>query len=925
LPDSSRSILNVDVALSSVGLVVARLAAARPVYTSRNNEIQGSLFLSVEDKDTGRSIVQPVHVDNDVVSFRVHVVGTIVVLTYTKVLDTLVVRTFSLTTQTWIERRDITPTYSSTIRLPHDSGVRQIGGIPYVYVVYAHQQSPSIRWRVDRLRVDNLASSISYPITESGNAVSLAISVSDTSDLVLLAASFNSPNRIIKARVDISLTGGLISETNTLSSAPTRLSVHHYDDIRGLLLLGSEPIRTHLFDLSTMSDWPTSRRVTYGVQAASRPWRAGQRWYVLGTTPTNSASVVALAVETHPVPDHTGSPYTNGVPHIHVATCESMSGWRPVTPYLPSAAVSGMVAYVPCAQRAQERVANEEIAVAWGISRIDHDPARISVAHLKQGTLVSGGAPAWFDGTYMFPFGFAHPPTFSLTATSGASNGDVEPGTYSYVLVYEWGDSAGMVHRSVPSEPRTIEVSSVGRVNVSFLPAAVSQKQLPPYLDVVHENGLDVAANLLAANPVGIAVYRTTKFGVQYYRVPLRMGERPMNQPHMNQGWFYDRRPDSGVSTNFGTVPALNTQAQLYTETGELEDVAPPSLVFVTTHANRLVGIGPDLRTVWFSKDSTEDPTVAPGFNEALTVGFDREKVALASLDDKLVVFGRDNIDVIYGAGPSASGAGASWEPRAIQTDAGCIEPRSVVSTPLGIMFLSSRGIELLTRDLGITWIGKAVENTLAQYPEVTSAILVPDEHEVRFTCNSDTAAIVLAFDFVNSIWFTRSYFGITKIVSAAIVGGRYHFLSHEGVVYRETPTNFLDSVSGTTNYVGSEVHLAPISPAGSMGWSRVKDVSVLGTSLTRHRLEISVKRDYAGTWESPYVFGEPVTTPGPLEKCRRTLPHQKCRSIEIRIRDIAPTNPADYGTGEGAMMEALALRVRAKRGVAKTNALEQG
>ena len=93
----------------------------------------------------------------------------------------------------------------------------------------------------------------------------------------------------------------------------------------------------------------------------------------------------------------------------------------------------------------------------------------------------------------------------------------------------------------------------------------------------------------------------------------------------------------------------------------------------------RLAGIGPDLRTVWLSKDSTTDTTIAPGFNEALTLAFASDKTALASLDSALVVFGEDGIDVVHGDGPSDSGDQNTWAIQPIQTDVGCINPRSVV------------------------------------------------------------------------------------------------------------------------------------------------------------------------------------------------------------------------------------------------------
>jgi hypothetical protein len=99
----------------------------------------------------------------------------------------------------------------------------------------------------------------------------------------------------------------------------------------------------------------------------------------------------------------------------------------------------------------------------------------------------------------------------------------------------------------------------------------------------------------------------------------------------------------------------------------------------------------------------------------------------------------------------------------------------------------------------------------------------------------------------------------------------------------------------------------------------RVKDCTVMGTSVTAHDLEVGFALDYATSFDDvkTYRAGTDVTNVGPREICRSTLVRQKCQAVQIRIRDLTPTTGA-YGTGDGPIIESLALRVGVKDDVAK-------
>jgi len=695
---------------------------------------------------------------------------------------------------------------------------------------------------------------------------------------------------------------------------------------------GGARFTSSLYSATTHNAVAASNRLTHGIIVTIKPWSVAGRWYTeavtmsfddagLSTAPIPAASSVVVEIET--MASASGFQASE---HPHVATLENQTGWfatGSVSASLQKAEIDddGNV-YVPAAFRHIEPGnITVQISVGWNLYRLASDLCdTFRCASIGKSSLCAAGAPFWFDGLTSMPYGFACAP---LILSAGSSVGGLMAvGSYSYVAVYTWRDANGVLHRSIPSDPVVGTTAGANlTLNVKVTTACLSGKQRRTF-------GTD------NANPVLIEIFRTTvgATGPHYRLTQEPTYSMLFNDPQAASVTLVDAKPDSDITSGTALI-ALANQPQLYTDAGELADVPPPAFVTVVTHRGRIAGLASDLRTVWFTKDSTVDVTIAPGFNEVLTLAFAHDKSAFASLDEKLVVYGEDTIDVVFGDGPDDTGGQNTWQIQAVQTDVGCINPRSVVVAPPGSVFQSRRGLELLGRDLTVTWVGKVVEDTLAAFPTITSAVLVASAHEIRFTCiaANGLTGIVLAWDYHHAIWFTRKYkdssdslAASVPFVDAALIGGVYTMLTAGGQVYQETAAHKLD---GGVDFVARDVQLAPISPTDKMAWHRVKDVSMLGTSVTDHDLEVSIARDYAVAYEQTNVFlaTSDATAIGPLEKCRVTLKNQKCRAVKLRIRDLAPTAPGALGTGDGPILEGLALRVGLKSGPAKTTAAEQG
>ena len=162
---------------------------------------------------------------------------------------------------------------------------------------------------------------------------------------------------------------------------------------------------------------------------------------------------------------------------------------------------------------------------------------------------------------------------------------------------------------------------------------------------------------------------------------------------------------------------------------GGIEDNAgPPCFLHVCVHKSRVWGIAEDGRTLWFSKAFTQGEAVS--FSDDFTIYLEDsngQAIGLASMDDKLVIFTKGRVYYLYGEGPNDAGALSDYpSPIRIVSPVGCIESRSLVVTPAGVFFQSLIGIHLLTRGLEVQFVGQAVQDVLATYPKIRSAILHP-------------------------------------------------------------------------------------------------------------------------------------------------------------------------------------------------------
>lgn len=567
---------------------------------------------------------------------------------------------------------------------------------------------------------------------------------------------------------------------------------------------------------------------------------------------------------------------------------------------------------MPCSEVANLGGAGFNTGTGVSSLTIDIDEPVHSFAHetLGKNLHFTGGFVQMYDGVNVVEHGFHLYPE-GVAATGLTFGGSMTAGTYSYCVCYEWIDQQNNIHRSAPSTPVT------ATVQVAAPPNSGSVLVVVPYLQLTDKVG---------DRPVQVVVYRTTADGTILYRLSS------LSAPNVNQVGtaftftYTDTAADSVLVSN-GTAarPQMYTQpvAQLATGTPTIvENYPAPPARLVQLHRNRLwVVDSTNPLHLWYSKQVIVDAPVE--FSDVFVKQIDPrggDITALATMDDKLLVFKDSRIFFIAGQGPTDTGEQDDLSDAIqITTDVGCVDPRSVVGTPVGIVFQSSKGIYVIDRSLAVAYIGAPVE--AYNNETITSALLLNDKNQVRFTLGNGKT---LVFDYFVQQWgvFTGQYSFDTIIWQGAPV-----MLRTNGRVLKETPGVWTDAGSPYSLKLATSW----LSFTNVQGFQRVRRAQILGQWYSPHNLQVDCCVDFDDTIvqsavvqpTTPSVFGG-VSPYGSgsyggtfqLYQWRIDLARQKTQAVKFIIQDL-PTATA----GEGMSLSSIAFEVGAKKGLNKVPA----
>lgn len=512
---------------------------------------------------------------------------------------------------------------------------------------------------------------------------------------------------------------------------------------------------------------------------------------------------------------------------------------------------------------------------------------------------ITGGFLHQYDGNVPVETGFhLYPENVSAVGSTTAS-GSLDTGvTYIYKCQWEWYNAAGERELSTTASGVSLSLSGGDNTVTLTIPTLSITNKTPG-----------------RASAIRLAVNRTEGDGTTSYRVDSPVNPT-WNNPSVDTISFIDTMADS----------VLITKELDYTN-AELEHVAPPAASVITSTKDRIFLAGfEDPNLVMFSKLRTWGRVAA--FNDTFQILVDQEGgpvTGLSSLDDKLIIFKRNKIFVLSGDGPSNTGLeGDSFPPpQIIAGDVGCTNAKSIVTTPLGVMFKSSKGIYLLERGLKLQYIGADVEIYNSQ--TVTAASLLEDRNLVIFLCSSGKT---LVYDYYFNQWGT---FTNHTGVSAAFWNGSYVYSKSDGEIRVETPGEYLD--------VGSSIKLVMetgwISFEAVQGFAKLRRAFILGKYKSPHLLKTKIAYDYEPffknilEWDPDLVlnvsifgdvtaigdsifFGDGDSVYGGQEssvyQVRIQMPRQKMEAVKFRFEDVPGVSP-----GESFELNQLTLEVGIK------------
>lgn len=528
-----------------------------------------------------------------------------------------------------------------------------------------------------------------------------------------------------------------------------------------------------------------------------------------------------------------------------------------------------------------------------------------SVAH--GGSLYfAGGVLSYFDGRRVSEACYLHSPATPSAADSGGGSGPT--GTFRYVCVFSEMDDDGNWCQSGVSAPSAITGTITDNtVTVTAYP-------------------LDITARLLPGVS-GASTPNIKRLRVEFYR-STSGGEAP---------YYYvgaaDNDASGAVVLSDNTADA--TSNRLLYGTGNLPGTngsgqdrrCAPYCQDVESYNGMLVVASSS--TLWYSGQLVDGEGV--WFNPAFTVPIegDDDITAIRAQDGTLYVFKRRGIWAVAGEPPSDNGmAGGLGTPRRLAVDAGCVNPTSVVVTSVGIFFQSEGGrLMLLGRDGAVTPVGDSIQDTLASFPIVSSAVLDDRNGLVRFTLVSLEQAGYVAgngrtavFDLTLRDWISvddvRGAGASESAQDAAMVYvdgyWRYGWLGTNGTVYYERLSSDAAAHLDGSNFVTLQYELPP----WKLGLNQEQRIYEMVLLFERHSacgITVEVALDY-GSYDAAYnkVWTESATSG------QRQLPYRpppNTTAVQLRVKHTAPVT---NGTGKGCTFLGISADIAAKQGPTK-------
>lgn len=504
----------------------------------------------------------------------------------------------------------------------------------------------------------------------------------------------------------------------------------------------------------------------------------------------------------------------------------------------------------------------------------------------------SGGIVEKFDGLSVHEAAFAHRPQLAALNTDGAGNVTTANGPVGYVAVYEHVDAQGNIEQSAPSAPRTLSSTVNMKIQVVVRPLNITQRI-----------GQGTSAR--------VAIYRTISGGRNYYRIAT-----------------VSALSNALISIEDNATDAsIQSRPLLYKSPGTPNDFVdrscPSALHPIATHQGRIVGVGDDGITLWFSNTMVSGEGVYWSEAFALPIAEDGDIVAVASLDSALAVLKNNAVFLVVGDGPTENGA-PGYSVQRVPSSMGCIEPESVVVTVDGVWFRGQYGLQLLARGGSVVAAGEPVVAHLGSGVRITSAVVDDRSQCVLWTLSS---GITLVYDQTNRAWYTdrvaHGAVASAPATHAAVVRGRYARLHALDASVTLESDGYSDATGIAGGWITSSLETGWVRFSGLVGEQTIPVVYLLSRWSGAHGIAATVGYDYRPLPGSPAR----MYTSAEVEQVRAGRESYRCdvltsndargTAVRVRIEDRPPIGgvPSAGGSWVGLVFEGSARATHARHG----------
>jgi hypothetical protein len=548
------------------------------------------------------------------------------------------------------------------------------------------------------------------------------------------------------------------------------------------------------------------------------------------------------------------------------------------------------------------------------IVRTDHR-GRFSSAEYGGHLYFAGGLLTQWDGSRYSENMFVSSPILETVASPAPGDWSQslwQPGDeVNYVAIYETISATGERSKSQVSDVKTFKLNSlIDTVELTLEPATITRRYWGENYDESYPQVVVAVYRSMAGNSnILQRIFTYDSLGTDLFVSdpeslgPIVLHDRGTGSDDVTR--IYD--PGSGITSEFFSSSAHEV---IYTASGEPENETPyGGCTSLAVHQDRLfVAGGEDPELIMYSKPRADGRPAEFSLTQQIRIP-GHKVVALGSMDDTLYVFCKRGIFAIFGNGPNATGdanSGTFSEPAIITTAMGCTEPRSVVQTPIGIMFRSESGIHIVDKgSRSVSWVGQPVSATINEYPIVRAAKIIPEKTQVRFAVsklaedddgNVNETGLVLVYDWEETRWTKWKYANMEYTADLGVWEDHPNVvLAPSGELFTENNSKFLDNTSSYT----MSIETGWFSFGRLQGYKKIRKIGLLMEKLGSHGLSVRFWYKYTKDGLSAIKSFTPLeisAIPNP-EWIRITMPYQKQPSVMMYISEqFDDENPGSAG-----------------------------